>query len=163
MPSHTGAAATFAPRARQADHTAPLQKDWEVRTFIEGTKDRFLKAAARIALISQTYEHNLTTIHDRARVQRYITTALPRVTPGAWEQCPDRGGDNTCSGAKILPKHNPGPSCLIIVCGLLRYYREGWRSTRERVIAPNPEVRFGVAMLTSAHLTCTDKDRRHGE
>ena len=55
------------------------------------------------------------------------------------------------------------PSCLIIVAGLLRYYREGWAALRHSVIDTNPRVVFGVAVLTSAHLTCTDKDKIHGE
>jgi hypothetical protein len=47
--------------------------------------------------------------------------------------------------------------------GLLRYYREGWSTTTSQLITRNPGIRFGAALLTSAQVACTDKDRWYGE
>ena len=116
------------------------------------------RAFARVALLRATFERNLTI--DRNLTKQIVADALPYSQRGNKEAvCP---GSRACSSMNTPPRFE-GPSCLIVLCGLLRYYREGWRAAQDKVIAANPDVSFAVALLTSAHLTCTDKDRKHGE
>uniref|UniRef100_A0A7S3BK23 Uncharacterized protein n=1 Tax=Haptolina ericina TaxID=156174 RepID=A0A7S3BK23_9EUKA len=121
-------------------------------------QDPMTRAFARVALLRATFERNLTI--DRNLTKQIVADALPYSQRGNKEAvCP---GSRACSSMNTPPRFE-GPSCLIVLCGLLRYYREGWRAAQDKVIAANPDVSFAVALLTSAHLTCTDKDRKHGE
>ena len=88
-------------------------------------------------------------------------------TPGAWEGCPNRG---TCRAYAVATRRpvadgraDGGASTLLVLCGLLRYYKHGLEALRKQLLEPNPFEAFDAALLTSAHLTCTDKDRTHGE
>ena len=52
---------------------------------------------------------------------------------------------------------------LVIVCGLMRYWRFGFEALRTQVFDANPSVQFGLALLTSPRVVCTDRDRHYGE
>ena len=52
-----------------------------------------------------------------------------------------------------------GTRGLIILYGLHRYFRDGWKRLEESLLRPNPEVSFDIALLTWPHFACTDRDR----
>ena len=58
-----------------------------------------------------------------------------------------------------IPPPRDGKQVLIVLFGLLRYYRDGWARLQSSLILSNPGVFFDVALLTWPFFTCTDRDR----
>jgi len=62
-----------------------------------------------------------------------------------------------------LPMPPQQHSVLVILCGLMRYWKLGLGGMRRHVFDPNPNTTFGLALLTSRWIVCTDSDRKNGE
>jgi hypothetical protein len=56
-----------------------------------------------------------------------------------------------------------GARVLVVLCGLLRYWRFGIEALHQQLFSVNPRIHFDVALLTSERVACTDRDRAWGE
>ena len=89
---------------------------------------------------------------------------LPQVGPHGWIVPHDRlDSPPPKVGCEEPPCSSRTQHTLLVWCGLLRYFRQGWEGLQKPLFAANPEVSFDVAVLTALTVVCTDKDRAFGE
>jgi hypothetical protein len=87
---------------------------------IAQTADSLTAAHGRMSLLRETFEHNLSSPSARYKAWQYVNAALPRKVGPHEEGCPASGKCTPAHTAE-LPRPTDGHSCLIILCGLLRY------------------------------------------